>query len=164
MFVVFDNIITPELCLTYVDFMSKYYKRRCEEGANPYDFWDSRNVSLDINDELILHVKSFLERNLNVELTNFRAELQTWPINEYSPLHVHNEKGMEVTDYNSMLYLNDDFDGGEFYTEDITVRPKPGRLTFFDGKNVLHGVKPVKNCHRYTIIFWWTNTKFKESK
>ena len=28
-------------------------------------------------------------------------------------------------------------------------------LTLFDGRNVKHGLKEVKNNNRYTIILWW---------
>ena len=37
----------------------------------------------------------------------------------------------------------------------IFVKPKPGLLTFFDGKEVHHGVSQVKHKDRYTLIFWW---------
>jgi hypothetical protein len=58
------------------------------------------------------------------------------------------------------LYLNDDFEGGEFYTEHgIVVKPNKGMLTFFDGKNIMHGVKDLKGNVRYNIIFWWHNTR-----
>ncbi len=76
-------------------------------------------------------------------------------------MHIHSEYDMESTDYNSILYLNDDFQGGEFFTENLVVKPKPGRLTFFDGRNNYHGLREVKMHHRYSIMFWWTNTIFK---
>ena len=57
---------------------------------------------------------------------------------------------------NEALYLNDDFDGGDFYTKgNISLKPKPGLLTMFDGNNIEHGVKQVSNGDRYSIIFWW---------
>jgi len=60
------------------------------------------------------------------------------------------------------LYLNSNFNGGTFYTDcGIRVNPMPGRLTFFNGREVMHGVTPVENNHRYTIIFWWKKTKFE---
>ena len=55
-----------------------------------------------------------------------------------------------------MLYLNDDFLGGEFYTESgIVLKPKKGMLTLFNGATVKHGVKKVLEKDRYSIIFWW---------
>ena len=57
---------------------------------------------------------------------------------------------------NSLIYLNDVDDGGEFYTENgITISGQGYTLTLFDGRNVKHGLKEVKNNNRYTIILWW---------
>ena len=59
-------------------------------------------------------------------------------------------------EYNSLIYLNEKFKGGEFYTKNgINLKPKKGMLTFFNGQTVHHGVKKVFNNDRKTIIFWW---------
>ena len=65
--------------------------------------------------------------------------------------------------------------GGEFITgekavygkpvesvrdEGITITPKKGRLTFFNGMSPPHGLNKVIGNTRHTAIFWWTNTKF----
>ena len=63
-----------------------------------------------------------------------------------------------MTKYNSLIYLNDDFKGGEFFTRNgIKLKPQAGMLTLFDGSKVSHGLKKVKNKDRKTIIFWWAN-------
>ncbi len=88
------------------------------------------------------------------------AQIQTWPTSSKSDLHVHGEKcdwddGRENTGFNSLIYLNDDFEGGEFFTENIMIKPKTGTLTLFDGSTIYHGVKPILKGERYTIILWW---------
>ena len=51
-----------------------------------------------------------------------------------------------MTKYNSLIYLNDDFKGGEFFTRNgIKLKPQAGMLTLFDGSKVSHGLKKVKN-------------------
>jgi len=75
--------------------------------------------------------------------------------------HTHTYKRDEKReDYNSLLYLNDDFDGGVFFAEAMGITPVPGRLTFFDGTKVPHGLTKVSKAHRHTIIFWWKDTQF----
>jgi hypothetical protein len=60
-----------------------------------------------------------------------------------------------------LLYLNDDFEGGEFFTDTgIRIKPKKNRLTFFNGSAIPHGLTKVEKAHRYTIIFWWKGTRF----
>jgi len=63
------------------------------------------------------------------------------------------------SDYNSLLYLNDNFSGGEFFTETgLTIKPIPGRLTFFDGSIVTHGVnKSLRSSSIYYDFLVETN-------
>ena len=47
------------------------------------------------------------------------------------------------TDYASILYLNDDFEGGETFFEDgQSVSPKTGRCVIFQSMKHFHGVNP----------------------
>ena len=113
-----------------------------------YGHWD-KTTRVTIN-----YFKKYLNHNLIIN----KAQIQVWIPGSYSILHTHDEdgRGRKDTYWNSLIYLNDVDDGGEFYTENgITIRPRAGTLTLFDGKNVKHGLKEVKNNNRYTIILWW---------
>jgi hypothetical protein len=60
-------------------------------------------------------------------------------------------------DLSLILYLNDDFEGGEFAFPDlhIQVKPKPGLLVCFPSdQNYLHSVLPVTQGTRYSIVTW----------
>uniref|UniRef100_H2ZBL1 procollagen-proline 3-dioxygenase n=1 Tax=Ciona savignyi TaxID=51511 RepID=H2ZBL1_CIOSA len=67
-------------------------------------------------------------------------------------------------DYSSILYLNEEFEGGEFIMTDSSARrvkmklkPKCGRLVSFSaGKECLHGVKPVSKGRRCAMALWFT--------
>lgn len=157
---IIDTDIDRELLDLYRSTISAHYKRQLALGNPPMDFYPTRNIRLDIDDELVGLVQSILEANLKVKLTIKEAELQTWCVDSYSDQHVHELREPEE-DYNSLLYLNEDFDGGEFFTgTGIRIKPVTGRLTFFNGKTVPHGVTPVKRNNRYTAIFWWEKTKY----
>ncbi|KAF4533425.1 hypothetical protein B566_EDAN001150 [Ephemera danica] len=74
--------------------------------------------------------------------------------------------------YSAILYLNDDFEGGEFiFASDIKaaniqslVQPKCGRLVgFSSGKENLHGVKGVLRGSRCALGLWFTfDHKYQE--
>ncbi|KAK3755635.1 hypothetical protein RRG08_014602, partial [Elysia crispata] len=71
-------------------------------------------------------------------------------------------------DYSAILYLNDDFEGGEFFfahankSEQVSVRPKCGRLVAFNAGH-FHGVKAVKKGQRCALALWFTHqAMFKE--
>ena len=60
--------------------------------------------------------------------------------------------------FSYVLYLNDDFDGGElkFKNSDIFLKPKKGMLAVFDGGfGNEHMVTTVKTGERYTIGSFW---------
>lgn len=68
-------------------------------------------------------------------------------------------------DYSAILYLNDDFQGGEFFfTKDQTIResdslvfPRCGRMVAFSaGKENLHGVRSVLRGTRCALALWFT--------
>lgn len=63
-----------------------------------------------------------------------------------------------------LIYLNDDYDGGELYFPDwgISIKPKAGTFVSFPGnKNYLHGVKKIINGTRYTMSIW---VRFAEAR
>ncbi|XP_066565287.1 prolyl 3-hydroxylase 2 [Amia ocellicauda] len=67
-------------------------------------------------------------------------------------------------DYSALLYLNGDFDGGEFIftemdakTTTASVKPKCGRMVgFSSGGENPHGVKAVTSGQRCAVALWFT--------
>ncbi|KAL4225364.1 procollagen-proline 3-dioxygenase [Mactra antiquata] len=64
--------------------------------------------------------------------------------------------------YSAIMYLNDDFEGGEFFfahnnkSEQISLSPKCGRLVAFNAGEY-HGVKAVTKGKRCAIAMWYTH-------
>jgi len=52
------------------------------------------------------------------------------------------------------LYLNDDYEGGEFFFPDADASfiPKSGSLVLFPGWKSWHGIKPIKKGKRINIL------------
>lgn len=62
----------------------------------------------------------------------------------------------------NLIYLNDNYDGGELYfpERNITIKPKPKMLISFPGNiNYLHGVSENKNATRFNLSLF---IKFKD--
>lgn len=78
-------------------------------------------------------------------------------------------------DYSAVLYLNDDFEGGEFvftspkpvakhqWKVEAEVKPKCGRLVGFRAED-LHGVKAVISGRRCAIAMWYTLDPYYREK
>jgi predicted 2-oxoglutarate/Fe(II)-dependent dioxygenase YbiX len=55
-----------------------------------------------------------------------------------------------------ILYLNDDFEGGETVFENETIiKPKKGRLLVFSNGIFLHKVNLITKGERYVIAGWF---------
>ena len=60
----------------------------------------------------------------------------------------------------SVVYLNDNYKGGQTFIDDGTViEPVQGRGLFFDGVHYRHGVFTVKKNVRYTLTAWFKAKK-----
>ena len=66
-------------------------------------------------------------------------------------------------EYSAVIYLNDNFEGGETYIglpghelDDTIIKPKLGRLVCFRGKDILHGVNKVTKGDRFTLPSWYS--------
>jgi predicted 2-oxoglutarate/Fe(II)-dependent dioxygenase YbiX len=62
-------------------------------------------------------------------------------------------------DLSTVLFLNDNFEGGDFVFPElrVRVRPEPGMLVCFPSTHeYLHGVEPVTKGTRYSIVNWMT--------
>lgn len=66
--------------------------------------------------------------------------------------------------YSFVIFLNDDFKGGELIFDNITIRPQKGQLVYFTGDET-HSVNSVLEGDRYTLVsFLKSDIKITESK
>jgi len=149
-------------CITLAARIDQHWQESLARGIEARGF-DAGARTVDITHEpLCSRVQAHIEKHLRVCLTLDSAELQAWPtISPPSGLHRHDHNGRETTDWNSLLYLNEDFQGGQFYTDyGLMLKPTRGTLTFFNGRDTLHGVRACEGKNRYTAIFWWKDTRW----
>ncbi len=151
-----ENFIDNEECKYWISLSKKIsddVRKKYVHKIN--ELWKYRTVNIT-QSSIVNKVEKYINENLKLNLKIKEAEIQNWIVNSSSELHIHNNEYRKDINYNSMIYLNDNFLGGEFYTESgIFLKPKKGMLTLFNGATVKHGVKKVFEKDRYSIIFWW---------
>jgi len=80
-------------------------------------------------------------------------------------MHMHQDIiGEVVFTHSIVLYLNDNFSGGELIIPELNFKHKPqkGDAVIFSPNTMEHGVTEVLGNNRYTIPFWLTDQeKFK---
>jgi hypothetical protein len=117
------------------------------------------SIEKSLNHDIIINSikKKLLDESIrlsNKKLKIDTAELVIFP--ERTNHNLHFDK--EYDEMTSILYLNNDFRGGETFFEDGTiVSPVPGRALFFNGRTYLHGVNIITKGLRATFSIWYKN-------
>lgn len=72
-------------------------------------------------------------------------------------------KHLRTKNFTTMLYLNDNFEGGEIYfpVHEVTIKPKPGMLVLFSGDPTMpHGINQITSGTRYVNTAFWARTPY----
>ena len=86
------------------------------------------------------------------------TDLVKWKSGETMPVHHDNVDYCSYREYSGVLYLNDDYEGGETFFPDLNyeIIPEKGKLALFPSDNTfMHGVRYIKG-NRYTLPIWFT--------
>ena len=153
---VLKNFLPQDECNKYFEKVRDIGPVDPAEDGDPNLPWSVRTYDVT-KDPIVENVTKYLNKRFNLNLKIANAEVQNHHVNSRCLMHIHLDKWEnDKILYNSLIYLNDDFDGGEFVTEGgVSIKPEVGMLTFFNGVAVCHGVKKVLKKDRKTIIFWW---------
>ena len=57
--------------------------------------------------------------------------------------------------YTSILYLNDNYTGGETIVDGTTIIPEKNKLIGFEGDKMTHSVNEITEGTSYTIPCWY---------
>lgn len=141
-------------------------------------FWDGRFIwHSDVSKaygELADHMRA-AQRRAAAVITNFYRltqpiypdllQIMSWPVGIHMPPHADNANpdgsphAMAHRDFSAIVYLNDDYQGGEFYFTalDTVIKPKKGMLVAFTaGFYHEHAVLRVEGSQRLTMPFFLT--------
>lgn len=89
------------------------------------------------------------------------TQMVRWSVGDGQPLHLDTTR--PTTTYAAIVYLNDDFGGGETcFDPGPAVSPRTGTLVGFHGASLRHGVRTVTSGTRLTMPMWFTNRSVAE--
>jgi predicted 2-oxoglutarate/Fe(II)-dependent dioxygenase YbiX len=149
----------------------------------PNAFWNNRSLYFEaIPDsfrDVKLKIRSIILREASLINNHFRhtikifpetINLVVWPPGYELKPHIDNEhldgtsNGMEQRTFSAVVYLNDNYEGGEIYFPAInaSVKPTMGQLVAFrSSRRHMHGVRDVTRGLRYTMPAWFTDRPAK---
>lgn len=171
--VFYDNFLTEDECKTLVKVL--------EDPEQPWSmsaFFESYGMSImpedpileryglsrDYFGKLADRLHKVVEDAHQRPVKSVSSHAQKWQEGAFAPFHSDNTdmegnwSAWERSKLVCLLYLNEDYEGGEldFRDHDICIKPVAGQLiTFPGGFNNIHQVLPVKNGTRHTIGAFW---------
>lgn len=167
-----DNFITPEQVALFLNFAEQ--TDSWERTGD--DFWDGRvlriaNTNDDIKKQIEIikeKITDEIEKEYGCRPTCDTVDIVRWPEGAKQPPHMDACDGYEYRDFGSIIYLNDDYDGGKTYYVNINkkIQPVSGKLIIHKGDaKHAHGVTEVSGKTRYTIAsFWYMQKPMKSSQ
>jgi hypothetical protein len=168
--VIVENFITPEDAQVLMDEMlspsevnpyPEYYKKRFGGTGLPYN---------DRVNKIVKHyalkankVMQELNPEEEKEIKMFKAFGCVWHPGGYGGTHMDDQDPEMFIDYSSVVYLNDEFTGGQIFFPVLGFDyfHKKYSAVFFisDGERWKHGITPVESGKRGTLLFMHTITE-----
>lgn len=117
-----------------------------------------------VRDQMLNKARELFRKNIDVDY----VDVVTWYDGQFMAPHcdvLDFHTGLPFKDctdriYTGVLYLNDDYDGGETFFPylKLDIKPKKGKLLLFPSNiGYIHGVNKVSGNIRYTMPIWFKN-------
>jgi|TARA_R110002020_G_scaffold20000_1_gene68589 hypothetical protein len=150
----YENFLTPSECQYFINQHSKLFNPANDRRSAYHRKTEVIDYSLCfVQDSKKLNGRlNFTVKNIDPEAFINYFQIVKWPTDEFQPLH----KDFTYHCYTSIIYLNDNFEGGETVVEKKKIKPKQGLMVLFAGDKMTHGVNKIKKGTRYTIPCWYT--------
>jgi D-mannonate dehydratase len=143
---IIKNFLTKEECEVLIEEAKTSTNWKPQNKDTGIYILPSKNhkIMIDINKK----VSELFDKNLHTQMIRMIHKTDS---NSFWEDHSDNSGGSNIK-YGVVIYLNDDFQGGElFYTESkMIIKPEKGMLIYHAGDKV-HGVSKVDSGIRYTL-------------
>ena len=168
-----DNFVTPEQSKNMVEYfesMASIWGDVAFYGSKGMGFADSdqRLPQFNLEPEYFKNIrdrfKQAVELMFDKKLKPNTSHAQKWDVGGFAAPHSDNSdhdgnpNAFEINKYVGILYLNDNYKGGELYFPDHNIEFKPpvySYIMFPGGHENIHGVKEILEGTRYTMVSFW---------
>lgn len=152
-----ENFISNEFC----NYLIKYH------NINPHDSTHRNTSIIECETQsakgnfafkfLLKKLNFFVENIMKDTFINY-SQIVKWPTGEYQGEHID----FHYHTATSVLYLNDEYEGGHTVVDDKIIEPKKGKIILFEGNKTRHKVLPITFGTRYTNTTWYVTKTEKE--
>jgi len=144
------NFLSKHYCNYLIDLFKKNEKKHESHGRTTLIVLDEY-FYLDPVKKLFAIISNHGIDNLDQSCFINYMQIVEWKSESYQPKH------LDLYDhpYTSIIYLNDDFEGGETVVGDDKIIPETGKILSFNGNKIIHEVLKIKSGTRYTVPVWY---------
>ena len=174
--VIKENFISIEHLAEIMDYCksAEHWESRSPLGSDSIhmpEFIEKNSPKVfSIMQQYVDNVQYEVEYKFGRKLEKTQPGIRKWYPGEYQDLHADGETSSGwpgynyIVDYGSIIYLNEEYEGGELFFPkyDLCIKPNPGTLVFFPSTNMYaHGVTEITDGARYTSPHFWTPVKHR---
>jgi len=142
------------------------------KDIDPSDYYNEQQteISSQLFEALDITLDHYTKELYPFANKNIKSREQTMHLLKYDEsghLPAHQDQGISSRVLSVLLYLNDDYEGGEieFTHSKIKFKPKSGSVLFFPSNFLyVHEVYPVTKGPRYALPNWYHNIPFNEKR
>jgi predicted 2-oxoglutarate/Fe(II)-dependent dioxygenase YbiX len=170
-----ENFLAPELCKQLLDGFERNTQHVDQRSRDPY--WRDRLLYYQAlaHEPELRRIMSEARTRTVTEISRFfgvsdvlysdTVHMVRWREGQAMSPHADNceldgrPNAYPWREFASLVYLNDDYEGGEvfFPTLNIQIKPSTGLLLAFrGGREHVHGVSKITRGTRYTMPAWHT--------
>jgi hypothetical protein len=170
-----ENFISTEFCEWLIRFHKRYYPTLGDKDdhTNDCQYLDIVSSALELQNgyeynegDPLKYLKSliinFFKSVSNDSYVNV-SKIVLYSTGTSYPEHLDHD----CSSWLIILYLNDDYTGGENIIDGKIIKPERGKIVAFRGNKVPHGVKKIISGERYVVLAWckqWSDDDLKNEK
>lgn len=152
----YDNPDMPVLC------MSKIIPSEIELNRHDVFYKDQLEITNVFKEAINNSVDAYCKiyTNLSKSLKSQEKFAKLLKYSSGSMMPAHSDNGYTSRILSLIIYLNDDYEGGELFFKnfDLTIKPKSGSVLCFPSSFIyLHEVKKITSGSRYSYPVWFHN-------
>jgi hypothetical protein len=141
----------------------KFFPQEHDISDNDYYAKERKYVSKRLYDALDMATDHYSNQiypfaGENIKSREFSIHLLRYEKGGYLP--AHQDHGVSSRVLSSVMYLNDDYEGGEmiFQNSGISIKPEAGSIIYFPSNFLyVHEVAEIKSGTRYSMPHWYHN-------
>lgn len=143
----------------------KFFPKPEDIKENDFYYDDQKLISTELYRALDISADHYTNvlypfAGQNIKNREYNIHLLKYGVNGFLP--AHQDHGISSRVLSTVMYLNDDYEGGEieFVNSNIKIKPPAGSIIFFPSNFLyIHEVHPITSGFRYSLPHWFHNMK-----